>query len=79
MPFASIKITREPKATGAQKAELIRRVTDAIVEVLDKDPQTTFVIIEEIETEAWGIAGVPATVWRAQQAAVAGAGSSPPR
>jgi 4-oxalocrotonate tautomerase len=69
MPFASIKITSEPKASSAQKAELIRRVTESIVEVLDKDPQTTFVIIEEVETEAWGIAGIPATVWRAQQAA----------
>ena len=57
MPYASIKITREPRATSAQKAELIRRVTDAIVETLD----------EEIDTDAWGVAGVPATVRRAGQ------------
>lgn len=67
MPFASIKITREPRATSEQKAALIRRVTDAIVEILDKDPETTFVVIEEIDTDAWGVGGEPATVWRARR------------
>jgi len=68
MPYASIKITREPKATRAQKAELIQRVTDAIVQVLDKDPETTFVVIEEIDTDAWGVGGESALVRRQRSA-----------
>lgn len=64
MPYAGIKITSEPKPTDRQKAELIRRVTDAIVEVRDKGPETTFVVIEEAEAEAWGVGGEPASVRR---------------
>jgi 4-oxalocrotonate tautomerase len=66
MPYASIQITREPRATSDQKAELIRRVTEAIVETLGKDPETTFVVIEEIDTDAWGVGGEPVSVRRAR-------------
>ena len=67
MPYVNIKITREPKATREQKAEVIRRVTDAIVDVLQKDPETTFVVIEEVETDAWGVAGESTLVRRSRQ------------
>jgi len=49
MPHVNVKITKEG-ATPKQKAELIRRITKALVDVLGKNPQTTFVVIEEIET-----------------------------
>lgn len=71
MPYASIKVTREPRTTDDQKARLIREVTDSIVRILDKDPETTFVVIEEIDTGAWGIGGEPATVRRARAAKAA--------
>lgn len=58
MPYINIQITREG-ATPAQKALLIRGVTDLLVEVLDKDPATTFVVIDEVATENWGIGGIP--------------------
>ena len=44
MPYVNIKITREG-ATTAQKAELIKRVTELLVKVLGKDPATTVVVI----------------------------------
>lgn len=66
MPYVNIRITREPVATSEQKAELIRRVTQALVDVLNKDPETTFVLIDEVATENWGVGGVPTTVWRAR-------------
>lgn len=56
MPYVNIKITKEG-ATPEQKAELIRSTTDMLVRVLNKNPATTFVVIDEIETGDWGIAG----------------------
>lgn len=64
MPYVHIKITREG-ATAAQKAELIRGATDLLVRVLDKNPATTFVVIEEVDTDNWGIAGQTVTALRA--------------
>jgi 4-oxalocrotonate tautomerase len=56
MPYVNIKITREG-ATAEQKAELIAGVTDLLVRVLNKNPATTVVVIDEIDTDNWGIAG----------------------
>jgi 4-oxalocrotonate tautomerase len=58
MPYVNIKITREG-ATTQQKAELIKGVTDLLVSVLNKTPATTFVVIDEVATEDWGVGGVP--------------------
>lgn len=66
MPYINIKITREG-ATPAQKAELIAGVTDLMVRVLDKSPATTFVVIDEVEMEDWGIGGIPVDEFRARQ------------
>ena len=66
MPYINIKITREG-ATREQKAELIAGVTDLMVRVLDKSPATTFVVIDEVEMEDWGIGGMPVDEFRAQQ------------
>ncbi len=66
MPYINIKITREG-ATQAQKAELIAGVTDLMVRVLDKRPATTFVVIDEVEMEDWGVGGMPVREFRAQQ------------
>ncbi len=68
MPYVHVRITREPINTPAAKRELIRQVTDAFVNVLDKDPNTTFVVIEEVEPENWGIGGMTTPEWRAQKA-----------
>lgn len=66
MPYINIKITREG-ATRAQKAELIAGVTELMVQVLNKSPATTFVVIDEVELEDWGIGGLPVDKYRAQQ------------
>ncbi|MFO7274835.1 MAG: 4-oxalocrotonate tautomerase family protein [Symbiobacteriaceae bacterium] len=60
MPYVNIKITREG-ATPEQKKQLIAGVTRLLQEVLGKNPQTTFVIIEEVDTDNWGIAGETVT------------------
>ncbi len=66
MPYINIKITREG-ATRAQKAQLIAGVTELMVQVLNKSPATTFVVIDEVELEDWGIGGLPVDEYRAQQ------------
>lgn len=63
MPYVNIKITNEG-ATAAQKAELIVGVTELLQRVLNKNPQTTVVVIDEIETDNWGIGGESVTVRR---------------
>jgi 4-oxalocrotonate tautomerase len=68
MPYVNIKITREG-ATPAQKAELIQGVTDLLVKVLNKNPATTVVVIDEVAMEDWGIGGLPVTEYRKQAAA----------
>jgi 4-oxalocrotonate tautomerase len=64
MPFVNIKITRDG-VTPEKKAEVIRRVTQTMVDVLGKNPATTLVLIEEVETDNWGVAGETVTARRA--------------
>lgn len=63
MPYVNIKITREG-ATAEQKRQLIEGVTQLLVDVLDKNPKTTVVVIDEVDTDNWGIGGVPVTELR---------------
>ena len=65
MPYVNIKITREG-ATAAQKARLIAGVTGLLQEVLGKNPATTVVVIDEVETDNWGIGGETITARRAK-------------
>ena len=68
MPYVNIKITREG-ATSAAKAKLIAGVTQLLKDVLGKSPATTFVVIDEVALDDWGIGGVPVEEYRRQIAA----------
>ena len=63
MPYVNIKITREG-ATPEQKAALIKGATQLLVDVLGKNPATTVVVIDEVDTDNWGIGGESVTVRR---------------
>jgi 4-oxalocrotonate tautomerase len=63
MPYVNIKITREG-ATSAQKAQLIQGATQLLVDVLGKNPATTVVVIDEVDTDNWGIGGETVTARR---------------
>ena len=56
MPYVKIEITREG-TTREQKAALIKGVTQLITETLNKDPQLTHVVIQEVDLDDWGFAG----------------------
>jgi 4-oxalocrotonate tautomerase len=63
MPYVNIKITREG-ATVKQKEALIAGVTRLLVDVLDRSSATTFVVIDEVALEDWGIGGLPVEQYR---------------
>lgn len=54
MPYVNIKVTDE-NVSKEQKKQLVQGVTQLLVEVLDKNPATTFVLIEEVKLDNWGI------------------------
>ena len=68
MPIVTIQITREG-TTPEQKAALIKGATDLLVDVLNKPPALTFVVIQEVEMEDWGVGGLPAAEYRRQSTA----------
>lgn len=63
MPYVKIELTRED-VTREQKQSLIAGVTKLVTEILDKDPQLTHVVIQEIELDNWGYAGEQVSVLR---------------
>lgn len=62
MPYVNIQITRG--ATRAQKAELVKDVTDSLIRVLDKKPEHIHVVIQEISEQDWGFAGQLTDDWK---------------
>ena len=67
MPYVNIQVTDEG-VTVEQKARLIAGVTRLLKDVLDKDPASTFVVIQEIGLDNWGTCGEPVTVRRKRRA-----------
>ena len=62
MPYVNIKVTREggPEGKGPsqdEKALLVHGVTDLLYRVLKKDPSVTFVVIDEVPLDNWGMSG----------------------
>ena len=74
MPYVNIQVTREGTEPGAtattpkQKAALIKGVSDLLFEVMGKTPDSTFVVIDEVEMENWGWGGLPVEEYRRQLA-----------
>ena len=68
MPYVNIRVTNEG-VTAEQKLKLIEGATDLLTTVLNKDPSTTFVIIDEVEMDNWGVNRENVTTLRKRQAA----------
>ncbi len=73
MPYVHLRVTREG-VTREQKQALIAGVTDLLVRVLDKKPAQTFVVIEEVDTDNWGLAGLTVTQLREVESRNVGGG-----
>jgi 4-oxalocrotonate tautomerase len=63
MPYVNVKITRDG-VSPQQKAQLVREITDTLVRVLNKKPEHTHIVIDEIDPENWGFAGMLTTEYR---------------
>ena len=68
MSYVNIKITREG-ASAEQQAALIAGTTALLRDILGKNPATTVVVIDEVDTDNWGIGGEVVTQLRLAQAA----------
>lgn len=68
MPYVNIKVTREG-VSPTQKAALIAGTTKLLADILGKDPATTFVVIDEVALEDWGVGGLPVESYRRARAA----------
>ena len=53
MPYVNVRITKEG-VTAEQKRKVIKGITDVLVKELGKNPDTTFVVIDEVELDNWG-------------------------
>lgn len=75
MPYVNIQITREgtapgrDAATAEEKAALIKGVSEVLLNVLNKPVTSTFVVIDEVDTDNWGWGGLPVLEYRRQLAA----------
>lgn len=56
MPYVNIRIT-DTGVTKEQKAKLIEGTTQLLFDILGKPPSSTFVVIDEINMDNWGVAG----------------------
>lgn len=66
MPFVSVRITKDG-VTREQKAQVIKEITETLERVLGKRPDLTHIVIEEVDTDNWGYAGMTTTEYRQQQ------------
>lgn len=65
MPYVNVKVTKD-NVTKAQKAQIVAEITATLVRVLGKKPEHTHIVIDEVETDNWGFAGVLTTDLRAK-------------
>ncbi|HEV2860927.1 MAG TPA: 4-oxalocrotonate tautomerase family protein [Pyrinomonadaceae bacterium] len=63
MPYVNVRITRDG-VTADQKRQIVEEITDTPVRVLGKRPEHTHVVIDEVEPENWGFAGMLTTDYR---------------
>ncbi len=74
MPYVNIRVTREGVITAAQKLELIQGTAALLERVLNKKPSSTFVVIDEVDTDNWGVGMENVTGLRQREAAEKSAG-----
>ncbi len=65
MPFVSLRITKDG-VSREQKAQVIAEITETLQRVLNKRPELTHIVIEEVDTDNWGVAGMTTTEYRRQ-------------
>ena len=67
MPYINVKITKDAATTVEQKKQIVDEMTQTLVRVLGKKPEHIHIVIDEIEPENWGFAGMLTTEFRQQR------------
>lgn len=65
MPYINVQITKG--ASREQKANIVKDMTDSLVKVLGKKPEHIHIVIQEINEEDWGYAGMLTDDWKKSQ------------
>ena len=65
MPYVNVRITKDD-VTAEQKRQIVKEITNTLVKVLNKKPEHTHIVIDEIEPENWGFAGLLTSEYRKQ-------------
>ena len=68
MPYVNVRITKDG-VTAEQKARIVAEITDTLVRVLGKRPEHTHIIIDEVDPENWGFAGMLTPEFRRRESA----------
>ena len=68
MPYVNVRIT-DDGVTAEQKRQVIAEITEVLVRVLGKSPDSTFVVIDEVSTDNWGFKGTSVTELRKKPSA----------
>lgn len=63
MPYVNVRITKDG-VTTEQKRQIVEEITQTLVRVLGKKPEHTHIVIDEIELENWGFAGMLTSDYR---------------
>lgn len=63
MPYVNVRITKDG-VTAAQKAQIVSEMTETLQRVLGKQPEHTHIIIDKVDPENWGFAGMLTTEFR---------------
>lgn len=65
MPYVNVQITKG--ASREQKSKIVKDITDSLVNVLGKKPEHIHIVIQEIQEEDWGFAGMLTDDWKKKQ------------
>lgn len=68
MPYVNVKLSGEP-LSAEKKRVIIKGITDLLTSELGKDPDYTFVVIDEVHGDNWGWKGTSVTEVRKAEAA----------
>ena len=66
MPYVNVKVTPDG-VTAERKRRIIAGITEVLQTVLGKDPETTMIVIDEVEADNWGLGGESVTTRRARE------------
>ncbi|SAK47840.1 putative tautomerase [Caballeronia temeraria] len=75
MPIVTIQVTREGNTPGTnavtaeEKRQLIKGASQLLLDVLNKPVDTTFVVIQEVDLDNWGVGGLTVPEYRRQKQA----------